>query len=72
MLEIFRCELEATEQASLAVRAQKSYEKHRENYTAGALYQARSCNLASGSRSNNKLCLIIHYFVVLKLLFQRI
>ena len=64
MLKIFRCELEAKEQASLTVKAEKSYEKSRENYTTGALYsasklsnyQASSRNPASGSR-NNKSCL---------------
>ena len=65
MLKIFRCELEAKEQASLTVKAEKSYEKSRENYTTGALYsasklsnyQASSRNPASGSRNNNKSCL---------------
>ena len=64
MLKIFRCELEAKEKASLTVKAEKSYEKSRENYTTGALYsasklsnyQASSRNPASGSR-NNKSCL---------------
>ena len=64
MLEIFRCELEAKEQTSLTVKAEKGYEKSRENYTTGALYsasklsnyQASSRNPASGSR-NNKSCL---------------
>ena len=36
MLKIFRCEIEAKEQASLTVKAEKSYEKSRENYTTGA------------------------------------
>ena len=41
MLEMFRCELEeAKEQASLTVKAEKGYEKIRENYTARALYSA--------------------------------
>ena len=31
MLEIFRCELEAKEQALLTVKAEKGYEKSREN-----------------------------------------
>ena len=65
MLEICRCELEAKEQASLTVKAEKSYEKSRENYSTGALYsasklnnyQAGSRNRASGSRNNNKSCL---------------
>ena len=65
MLEIFRCELEAKEQTSLTVKAEKGYEKSRENYTTGALYsasklsnyQASSRNPASGSRNNNKSCL---------------
>ena len=65
MLEMFRCELEeAKEQASLTVKAEKGYEKIRENYTARALYsalklsnqQASSRNPASGSM-NNKSCL---------------
>ena len=30
MLEIFRCELEAKEQASLTVKVEKDYEKSRE------------------------------------------
>ena len=38
---MFRCELEeAKEQASLTVKAEKGYEKIRENYTARALYSA--------------------------------
>ena len=57
-------ELEAKEQASLTVKAEKSYEKSRENYTTGALYsasklssyQASSRNPVSGSR-NDKSCL---------------
>ena len=65
MLEIFRCELEAKEQASLTVKAEKGYEKSRENYTTGALYsasklsnyQASSRNPAPGSRNNNRSCL---------------
>ena len=65
MLEIFRCELEAKEQTSLTVKAEKGYEKSRENYTTGALYsasklsnyQASSRNPTSGSRNNKKSCL---------------
>ena len=39
MLEIFRCELDAKEQAALTVKTEKGYEKkNRENYTTGALY----------------------------------
>ena len=65
MLEIFSCELEAKEQASLTVQAEKGYEKSRENYTTDALYstlklssyQVSSRNPASGSRSNKKSCL---------------
>ena len=40
MLEIFRCELEAKEQASLTVKAEKGYEKSKENYTDDALHSA--------------------------------
>ena len=40
MLEIFRCELEAKEQAPLSVKAEKGYEKSIENHTTGALYSA--------------------------------
>ena len=65
MLEIFRCELKAKEQASLTVKVGKGCEKSRENYTTGALYstsklsnyQASSRNLASGLRNSNKSCL---------------
>ena len=65
MLEIFRCELEAKEQALLTVKAEKGYEKSRENYTIGALhftsklsnYRASSRNLSSVSRNSNKSCL---------------
>ena len=68
MLEIFSCELEAEEQASLTVKAEKGYEKSRENYSTGALYsaselcnyQASSRNPASSSRNNNKSCLFCH------------
>ena len=38
MLEIFRCELEAQEQASLTGKAEKGYENSRENCTTGAFY----------------------------------
>ena len=44
MLEIFRCELEAKEQALLTVKAEKGYEKSIENYTTGALYSASKLN----------------------------
>ena len=81
MLEIFRCELEAKEQTSLTVKAEKGYEKSRENYTTGALYsasklsyyQASSRNPASGSRKNLVYFVkaIIHYFAVLKLLIRK-
>ena len=66
MLEIFRCELDAKEQAALTVKTEKGYEKkNRENYTTGALYyasklsnyQTSSRNPASGSRNNDKFCL---------------
>ena len=68
MLEIFRCDLEAKEQASLTVKAEKGYEKSRENCTIGALYftsklsnhQASSRNLSSVSRNSNKSCLFCH------------
>ena len=64
MLKIFRCELEVKEQASRTIKAEKGYEKSRENYTTGALYsasklsnyQASSHNLPSSSRNNNKSC----------------
>ena len=64
MLEIFRFGLEGKEQASLTTKAEKSYEKSRENCTTGPLYsasklsnyQASTRNSASGLR-NNKSCL---------------
>ena len=64
MLKILRCELEAKEQSSLTAKAEKGYEKSRENYTNCALYsasklsnyQASSRNLPSSSRNNNKSC----------------
>ena len=64
MLKILTRELEAKEQPLLTVKAEKGYEKSRENGTTGALhsasklsnYQASSRNPASGSR-NNKSCL---------------
>ena len=66
ILEIFRCELEAKEQTSLTVKAEKGYEKSRENYTTVASYsasklsnyQASSRNPTSGSRNNKKSCLL--------------
>ena len=72
MLEIFRCEIETKDQASLTEKAEKGN-------IAGALYPASnlsnyhpsSRNPASGSGKNNKSCLFcqgnIHYFTVLKL-----
>ena len=58
MLEIFRCEIETKDQASLTEKAEK-------RNIAGALYPASklsnyhpsSRNPASGSRKNNKSCL---------------
>ena len=38
MFKIFRCELEAKEQALLTVKAEKGYEKSKENCTSGALF----------------------------------
>lgn len=50
---------------SLTVKAEKGYERSRENYTIGAMYstsklsnyQVSSRNLASSSRNNKKSCL---------------
>ena len=50
MLKIFRCELEAKEQASRIVKAEKGYEKSRENYTAGALCFASKLSNYQASR----------------------
>ena len=65
VLEIFICELEANEQASLTVKAEKGHEKSKKNCTTGAListsklsnHQASSHNPASVSRNKNKSCL---------------
>ena len=52
MLEIFRCELEAKEQTSFTVKAEKGYEKSRENYTTGTLYSASKLSNYHASSRN--------------------
>ena len=80
MLEIFRCELEAKEQASLTIKAENGSGKSREHYTTGAFYCASKLVIIKPSAviqyqiqgATINLAYfgkaIIHHFAVLKLI----